>query len=263
MNTASKTVATAPSTSEQERERRKAQRGMTAPQFAERRDQRAVGQLRGWLEARQPACGDHADRGGALLWLADSFWALVLTLPVKKKAAGAQDAPAKAGGKSWWARWMPSWRIRWGAGAYKLNFDLHRAGALWIWGVIVIVAFTSFSINLYREVFYPVMSKVSTTTPGPYETLKPAPLGSFIEPKIGFATAIEIARQEAVQLGIKTEAGGIWYGGDFPFYNVSFFDPDDETGAMGMGLSNVYVSSESGEVLGLEGVITERAVGRA
>jgi uncharacterized iron-regulated membrane protein len=91
--------------------------------------------------------------------------------------------PAKAGGKSWWARWMPSWRIRWGAGAYKLNFDLHRAGALWIWGVIVIVAFTSFSINLYREVFYPVMSKVSTTTPGPYETLKPAPLGSFIEPR--------------------------------------------------------------------------------
>jgi uncharacterized iron-regulated membrane protein len=53
-----------------------------------------------------------------------------------------------------------------------------------------------------------------------------------------------------VRLGIKTEAGGIWYGGDFPFYNVSFFDPDDETGAMGMGLSNVYVSSESGEVLG-------------
>lgn len=55
--------------------------------------------------------------------------------------------------------------------------------------MIVIVAFTSFSINLYREVFYPVMSKVSTTTPGPYETLRPAPLGRFIEPKIGFATA--------------------------------------------------------------------------
>src|SRR5256885_10279325 len=36
-------------------------------------------------------------------------------------------------------------------------------------------AFTSFSLNLYREVFYPVMSTVSTTTPGPYETLKPAP----------------------------------------------------------------------------------------
>lgn len=186
--------------------------------------------------------------GLALLWLADSFWALVLTLPAKRKPASAKAQGDS--GKSWWSRWMPAWRLRWGAGAYKLNFDLHRAGGLWIWGVIVVVAFTSFSINLYREVFYPVMSKVSTTTPGPYETLKPAPFGSYIEPKISFASAIDIAKKEAVQLGIKTEAGGIWYGGDFPFYNVSFFDPDDETGAMGMGLSNVYVSSETGELLG-------------
>lgn len=186
--------------------------------------------------------------GLALLWLADSFWALVLTLPVKRKLASAK-AQGDAG-KSWWSRWMSAWRLRWGAGAYKLNFDLHRAGGLWIWGVIVVVAFTSFSINLYREVFYPVMSRVSTTTPGPYEMLQPAPFGSYIEPKISFASAIDIAKKEALQLGIKTEAGGVWYGGDFPFYNVSFFDPDDETGAMGMGLSNIYVSSETGELLG-------------
>lgn len=185
----------------------------------------------------------------ALLWLADSFWALVLTLPVKRKPAQAKAESANPG-KSWWQRWLPSWRIRWGSGAYKLNFDLHRAGGLWIWGVIVVVAFTSFSINLYREVFYPVMSKVSTTTPGPYETLKPAPLGSFIEPQISFAKAIEIARLEAPKLGIATPAGGIWYGGDFPFYNISFFDPENEVGAMGMGLSNVYVSSDTGQVLG-------------
>src|SRR5256885_4261920 len=24
---------------------------------------------------------------------------------------------------SWWRRWLPSWRVRWGGGAYKLNFD--------------------------------------------------------------------------------------------------------------------------------------------
>lgn len=185
--------------------------------------------------------------GLALLWLADSCWALVLTLPVKKKSGAPVNKPA---GKSWWSRWLPSWRIRWRAGAYKLNFDLHRAGGLWIWGVIVIVAFTSFSLNLYREVFYPLMSKVSTTTPGPYETLKPAPFGSYIEPRIGFAEAITIAQREAARLGIDQEAGGIWYGGDFPFYNVSFFDPEDEAGAMGMGLSNVYVDSGAGQVLG-------------
>lgn len=150
----------------------------------------------------------------ALLWVADSFVALLLTFPV------------------------------------KLNFDLHRAGGLWVWAVIVIVAFTSFSLNLYREVFYPVMSTVSTTTPGPYETLKPAPQGTLLVPQVSFAQAIAIAQSEAKRLGFAQPAGGIWWGGDFPFYNISFFDPHDETGAMGMGLSNIYVSSDNGEVLG-------------
>lgn len=136
-------------------------------------------------------------------------------------------------------------------GGYKLNFDLHRAGGLWVWGIIIVVSFTSFSLNLYREVFYPVMSKISTTTPGPYETLKPAPLGTFIEPRIGFADAIAIARREGERLGFEHPPGGIWYGGDFPFYNISFFDPTHELGAMGMGLSNIYVSSDTGEVLGM------------
>jgi len=140
--------------------------------------------------------------------------------------------------------------VRWRAGGYKLNFDLHRAGGLWVWLVIIVVSFTSFSLNLYREVFYPVMRQISTTTPGPYETLTPAPFGSFIEPKISFAQAIDIARAEAERQGFEHPPGGIWYGGDFPFYNVSFFDPSNELGAQGMGLSNLYVSAEDGAVLG-------------
>jgi uncharacterized iron-regulated membrane protein len=182
----------------------------------------------------------------ALMWFLDSFVAMYLTFP--PKANGTRNAARK----HWLARWKPSWLLRWRAGGYKLNFDLHRAGGLWVWAFVLIISFTSFSLNLYREVFYPVMSKVSTTTPGPYETLKPAPYGSFIQPKIGFAKAIEIAREEGKRRGFEYAPAGIWYGGDYPFYNVSFFDPRDETGAMGMGLSNIYVSSETGEVLGMQ-----------
>jgi len=181
--------------------------------------------------------------GIALMWFLDSFVAMYLTFPPKRTSARATV-------KNWFSRWKPSWLLRWRAGGYKLNFDLHRAGGLWIWGLVLVVAFTSFSLNLYREVFYPLMSMVSTTTPGPYETLKPAPYGSFIEPKISFAKAIEIAREEGKRRGFEYAPAGIWYGGDYPFYNVSFFDPADEMGAMGMGLSNIYVSSDTGEVLG-------------
>ncbi len=188
--------------------------------------------------------------GVALMWLIDSFVALYLTLPRRLAARGTAQRTA-APARSWWGRWQPSWVVRWRAGGYKLNFDLHRAGGLWVWGIIIVVAFTSFSLNLYREVFYPVMRQISTTTPGPYETIKPAPYGSFIQPKISFAQAIDIARAEGQRLGFAHSPGGIWYGGDFPFYNVSFFDPTDEMGAMGMEMSNIYVSAEDGTVLGM------------
>ena len=187
--------------------------------------------------------------GVALVWLLDSFVALYLTLPRRLRPVAEGVARHRQAG-SWWQRWQPSWLLRWQAGGYKLNFDLHRAGGLWVWLVIIVVAFTSFSLNLYREVFYPVMSLVSRTTPGPYETQRPAPLGTYIVPHIGFAEATRIAQSEAKKRGYEMPAGGIYYGGEVAFYNVSFFDPADETGAMGMGLSNLYIDAHDGRVIG-------------
>lgn len=192
--------------------------------------------------------------GIALMWLIDSFVALYLTLPRRlaaRREASASAPVAATPKRSWLKRWQPSWMVRWRSGGYKLNFDLHRAGGLWVWAIIIVISFTSFSLNLYREVFYPVMSQISKTTPGPYETIKPAPFGSFIEPKISFASAIAIARAEGQRQGFEFAPGGIWYGGDFPFYNISFFDPADEMGTGGMGMSNIYVSADNGEVLGM------------
>jgi uncharacterized iron-regulated membrane protein len=187
--------------------------------------------------------------GVALVWLLDSFVGFYLTLP-RRLRAHSDAAPVRREPSTWMQRWQPSWLLRWKAGGYKLNFDLHRAGGLWVWGVIMVVAFTSFSLNLYREVFYHVMSMVSKTTPGPYESQTPAPFGTYIEPTLGFEQAIQMARTEAVRRGFDTQPGGIYYGGDFAFYNVSFFDPANEMGAMGMGLSNLYIDAKDGSVLG-------------
>ncbi|MGP1614910.1 MAG: PepSY domain-containing protein, partial [Pollutimonas bauzanensis] len=187
--------------------------------------------------------------GVALVWLLDSFVAFYLTMPRPLRSARG-GAPRHRKPGNWWQRWKPSWLLRWAAGGYKLNFDLHRAGGLWVWGIILVVAFTSFSLNLYREIFYPLMSLVSQTTPGPYETQAPAPLGTYIEPRLGFADAARVAQAEARRRGFETQAGGMYYGGDYGFYNVSFFDPADEMGALGMGLSNLYIDAADGRVLG-------------
>ncbi|MEJ8851701.1 PepSY-associated TM helix domain-containing protein [Variovorax rhizosphaerae] len=182
----------------------------------------------------------------ALVWLLDSFVALYLTTPRRLRPSVNPDHRTP---KGWMARWLPAWAVRWRAGGYKLNFDLHRAGGLWVWVFIIVIAFTSFSLNLYREVFYPVLSLVSRTTPGPYETRPMAPLGTTITPTLGFAEVVERAKAEAQRRGFDLPPGGIYYEARYGFYNVSFFEPGADHGQGGMGLANLYIDAHDGRVL--------------
>lgn len=87
----------------------------------------------------------------ALLWSVDCFIGAWLTLPAAPRAA-----PRSAGGPSWLRRWWPAWCVRWPAGAYKRHFDLHRAGGLWAWAALFILAWSSVAFNL-PQVYTPVM----------------------------------------------------------------------------------------------------------
>ena len=97
-------------------------------------------------------------------------------------------------------------RVRRNAGSYKLNYDLHRAGSLWPWLLLLILAFTAFSLNLYREVFYPVMSSFSQVTPTPFDTRTPTGPLRPIEPRVGFAEIIEQASAEGARRNWKERA---------------------------------------------------------
>lgn len=96
----------------------------------------------------------------ALVWTLDCFVGFYLTLPVRvvRKAAAAK----KANGKGWWPRWKPAWLVRWSGGAYKVNFDLHRAGGLWVWAMLFVLAWSSVGFNLREPVFDPVMKTLFT-----------------------------------------------------------------------------------------------------
>lgn len=94
----------------------------------------------------------------ALLWTLDCFAGAYLTFPV---AARKAPPPGKPPGKPWLARWWPAWRVRWGGGSYKLHFDLHRAGGLWLWAMLFVLAWSSVAFNL-SEVYEPVMKTVFT-----------------------------------------------------------------------------------------------------
>lgn len=62
--------------------------------------------------------------------------------------------------RGFWTRWKPAWKIKRSGTAYRVNFDIHRALSLWTWGLLFIIAFTAFSLNLNSEVFSPLMRMI-------------------------------------------------------------------------------------------------------
>ncbi|MHC2423322.1 putative iron-regulated membrane protein [Bradyrhizobium elkanii] len=106
----------------------------------------------------------------AVIWTIDCFVGFYLTLPSRRRAR-VERASAISGsrGKGFWSRWAPAWKIKTSGSAYRINFDIHRAFSLWTWALLFVMAFTAFSLNLYFEVFSPLMKTVSNYTPTPYE----------------------------------------------------------------------------------------------
>ena len=191
----------------------------------------------------------------AVLWTLDCFVGFYLTLPLKARTAvtarsdGAGDA-RDTPGRPWLQRWKPAWRVRWRGGSTKLNFDLHRAFSLWTWLLLFIVAFTAFSLNLYSEVFYPLLSRVSQVTPSPFDVRSPADRHRPIEPVVGYAAVIERASDEAQRRGWKDPAGSVFYSQEFGIYGVSFFKPGDDHGAAGVGPPVLYFDGGDGRLVG-------------
>ena len=179
----------------------------------------------------------------AILWTIDCFTGIYLTFPASRKT----NSPTRP---SWWRRWKPAWRVRRNAGSYKLNYDLHRAGSLWPWLLLLILAFTAFSLNLYREVFYPVMSSFSQVTPTPFDTRAPTGPLSPIEARVGFAEIIDRASAEGTRRNWDEPVGSVFYAAQFGVYGVQFFHPGGDHGAAGVGPANLYFDSEDGRLIG-------------
>lgn len=190
----------------------------------------------------------------ALIWTLDCFIGFALTLPSRRtaRAAGVAGAASAsfATAPSWWQRWVPAWKVRRNAGAYRLNFDLHRAFSLWTWGLLFIVAFTAFSLNLYRELFFPAMSVVSQVTPSPFDVRTPIEAEKATAPQVNFAEVLTHARAEAQQRGWPQPAGSVFYSPEFALYGVDFFYPEDDHGSGGVGHARLFVDSADGRILG-------------
>ena len=187
----------------------------------------------------------------AIIWTIDCFVGFYLTLPARRRANAARAASvARQLDRGFWARWRPAWGIKTSGSAYRINFDIHRAFSLWTWFLLFVVAFTAFSLNLYFEVFSPLMKKVSNYTPTPYEQRTPAPLDKPAVPKLSFADMIERGKADGQSRGWSAPVGAVYYAQLFDIYSVSFFKPGDDHGAGGVGPAQLFYDGQDGRALG-------------
>lgn len=167
----------------------------------------------------------------ALLWTVDCFIGLYLTFPR---------------GRPFMEKWQPAWQIK----RRRFNFDLHRAGGLWTWIVLLILAISSVSLNLYSEIFKPVVGWFSPITPTPFDQREvrnaPPP------PAFDYDQALTLARNIATIRGIEAPIGSIGYRPERGFYFVSYHN---QSGATESGLSKrLYFDDQTGEVIGERGM---------
>jgi uncharacterized iron-regulated membrane protein len=118
----------------------------------------------------------------AVAWTIDCFVGFFLTLPRRRNG----DHLA---GKSWFTRWRPAWLIKGRVGAFRLNFDIHRAFGLWTWIALFILAWSGVALSL-PQIYNPVMNAIfSAPAAAPERPQVGTPLTPDEAPKIGWREA--------------------------------------------------------------------------
>ncbi len=139
---------------------------------------------------------------GAVLWTLDCFVAAYLTLPPRRRGHAGVTR------RSFWRRWWPAWKVKWPASSVRVNFDIHRAGGLWLWTMLLIFAWSSVYMNLWSTVYTPVMQTFFDYRPPWTELPKRNP--PLTEPRLGWreaaAASATLLAQEAQARGFAVES---------------------------------------------------------
>jgi len=181
----------------------------------------------------------------AIIWLLECLLGFYLTLP--KPSPGVKTPPPSAAlnpPKTWLQRWAVAWRIKPGAAALRLNFDLHRAGGLWLSGLMLIMSVSAVSLNLPDAVFEPVVSLFSPFTPSPFDAREQRTQHPPVEAAVAFTAILQQAADEAVLRGWHWPQSAIFYNADYGIFGVGF------GGQQGLGPRYLYYDGEDGAYLG-------------
>lgn len=146
----------------------------------------------------------------ALAWTVDSFVGLYLTLPLTLAR--------------FLHHWKLAWLIKWRASAVRVNFDLHRAGGLWLWPLLFVFGWSSVMFNL-NSVYEPVMGALFDYRSG-MDDVRTLHLSANPTPRLNWDAAQTVGEHlmaiEAAQRGFRVERPyGMAYIQEFGVYTYA------------------------------------------
>ncbi len=144
--------------------------------------------------------------GVAILWVIDCFSGLFLTFPRTRP---------------FWKKWSPAWKIRQGQ-IYRLVFQLHRAGGLWFWLVLLCLAISSVAMNLPEQVFKPAVSLLSPVSPNVYASRGKLPRESLGETRLTYDELYARASEEGLRQALPGTISELYYSFEYNFYGAAF-----------------------------------------
>lgn len=184
----------------------------------------------------------------ALIWTIDCFVGFYLSLPVRVRRGNGTPR------RSWPARWRPSWLVRWRSSPYKITFDLHRAGGLWIWPLLLVFAWSGVGFSLpqaydpvmrligyqpLQEGVVPPLTGAGSLGAGPRDDLRAAAAR-------GRSLARDAARAAGVAIDASGPAGIVYY----PEYGAYLYRfTSDASVSRRYGDSMVIFNARTGEPL--------------
>lgn len=183
----------------------------------------------------------------ALLWTLDCFIGAYLTFPTKRRTSTAVERSSFSAGFTWLKRWSPAWKIRRQSNTYKLNFDIHRAGGLWPWAMLLIIAWSSVGFN-FTEVYNPLMKALFSFQEGD-EKIPSLPQPQA-EPGISWFEAREVGRRlmakEAMEKNFQTlEEHWLSYDQDKALFRYAV--KSDRDIRDGLASTMIYFDANTGE----------------